>query len=934
MIQLSANGYWKFYRGIPPKGRVVNSKNPHDSGLAPFDSRYDDGAWETVHLPHTVREEKANCSGGYNYLGEYWYRKVFTIKKEWENKWLFLEFEGAMQRTDAWLDGKPLGAGYGGFLPVGFLLPELSAGDHLIVLRLDNTEMFDVPPAKPQGALDFCYFGGLYRNAWLYVAEKLHFTLPVHEGKTASGGIYIRCSEISDKSARVRVKTHCRNDGEERKGKIELFLNGEKVVDSRKIVFEKGKENEENFSFEIVRPALWSPKTPNLYSLTAKIVSESGEIIDEREETFGVRKIEFKNDGVYINGEKYFLNGVNRHQEYPYVGFAVPDSLQKRDLKLLKDMGTLVIRTAHYPPDTVFISECDKLGILLIIPTPGWQLHPNSVLFDERSYENTRRMIRWHRNHPSAMLYEPILNETDYPEYFSDEQVRAVKEEIADGEPLYACDVHARGAENFPIVYASKMVDERPVFSREYGDMYLEQYGPMSTMKRVRRGENVSFYPGGEEAMLRSARERFEIYRKFYESENISGGCVWAGFDHNRGYEPTEAAVGLLDFFRLKKYSYSIFECQQEPQEADVKCFIANAWTENSPKDVTVYTNAERVKLYINGRLVAEKEAGGKPHVHPPVVFENVPFERGVLRAEAFCGEKAAAVFESRTPEEEHALKLVPQWEGCEKWTADGSDLLMVHAFVTDRNGTACIHSASEITFSIQGDAEIVGNGPARVGANPVCAEAGIASVLLRAGTAAGKIVLTAESKNLRSAKLELQTAANEKPALSGIKYPKTAVKEYPCDEKELFSEPESIKDMQSYQWNVGANKKAAASSCKEGCGAENANENASGKFWIAADNTLPQWWQCDLGKVFTLNGMFVGWQNDGIYYDYEIVTSENGKEWISRCRNRASGQSRLPDRFSGKVQARYVRVIVHSVSADVPVGIYKVEIFGVPEKK
>ena len=91
MLKLSANTYWKFYRGIPPRGRVINSNNPHDHGLEPCDVRYDDSEWETVHLPHTVREEKLNCSGGYNYLGECWYRKQFTVDKDWENKVKFFE---------------------------------------------------------------------------------------------------------------------------------------------------------------------------------------------------------------------------------------------------------------------------------------------------------------------------------------------------------------------------------------------------------------------------------------------------------------------------------------------------------------------------------------------------------------------------------------------------------------------------------------------------------------------------------------------------------------------------------------------------------------------------------------------------------------------------------------------------------------------------
>ena len=183
-LKLSANGYWKFYRGKATKGKTINSQNPHDVGVAVFDPRYDDSIWETVFLPHTVREERLNCSGGYNYVGECWYRKKFIVEEEWEGKSLFIEFEGAMQRMDAWLDGKPLGVKYGGFLPHGFDLSGLKSGEHLLVLKLDNSDCFDIPPAKPQGALDFCYFGGLYRNAWFYISEKLHFSRAVHEKKS------------------------------------------------------------------------------------------------------------------------------------------------------------------------------------------------------------------------------------------------------------------------------------------------------------------------------------------------------------------------------------------------------------------------------------------------------------------------------------------------------------------------------------------------------------------------------------------------------------------------------------------------------------------------------------------------------------------------------------------------------------------------------
>ena len=931
-LKLSANGYWKFYRGVAPKGRILNSNNPHDSGLAAYDMRYDDSAWETVCLPHTVREEKLNCSGGYNYVGECWYRKKFIVKEEWKEKSLFIEFEGAMQRMDAWLDGKPLGARYGGFLPHGFDLSGISAGEHLLVLKLDNSDNFDIPPAKPQGELDFCYFGGLYRNAWFYVSNKTHFTHAVHENKVASGGLYVRYPFVSEKKAIVRVKAHAVNaNAFDVCARVEILLSGEKVG-TQDVCFSAKGNVECDFEFEVKNPKLWSPFAPNLYDLTAKLFVDN-EIIDEKTERIGIRDIVFEKGGVRINGKKVFLNGVNRHQEYAYVGYALSDSLQYRDLKLLRDMGTLCIRTAHYPPDSTFMQYCDELGILCEIPTPGWQIHPTSVTFDERCYENTRRMIRWHRNHPSALIWEPILNETDYPEYFALEQLKCVQEEHGDVKGYCGSDPHSRLANMFPIHLKPNNNENIPVFVREYGDSYVEQYGPMSTTYRVRRGKNTGFYPGGEECMLWSANARYEYYKYFKADGVTSGGCVWAGIDHNRGYEPTEAAVGMLDFLRLKKYSYQMFESQQNFETVGGKCFIANEWTENSPRNVSVYTNADKVRLLLNGREIAVLPTGGQPDLHPPVVFENVPFEKGVLRAESIIDEKIVAVHEVRTPEQATKLLLVPQFEGVEKWIADGSDLLMVHVLAVDENGNVNPAFENEVSFKVEGNATIVGEGQKWTKTNPMPAEAGKCGVLLRAGVKAGQVTLKAFADGLQTGELTLQTQENDRETLPCVQYEALMAKPVDeVDETELFSTRTSIKQSQAYRWDVSANKNAVASSIAEGSSAENPNREIMGEPWLAADNTLPQWWQCDLGKEYPLNGIFIGWEKDWVWYDYDVEISSDGKQFSCAIQSRASGQSRNPDRFPSGTKARFVRVVVRSMTSQIPAGIYRVEIFGNPK--
>lgn len=935
---LSANKDWKFYRGIPPKGHSENaSNNPHDHGLDAFDMRYDDKSWETVCLPHTVREENLLCSGGKNYQGEAWYRKKFIVKKEWENKELFFEFGGAMQRLDAWLDGKAISYATCGFLPVRIDVSGLKEGEHLLAVKVDNSDMPDVPPGKPQGALDFCYFGGLYRNAKFSVRNKIRFTDAVHEGRAASGGLFIRTSLPNGKGgdAEVRVKaTIVNHESAGVQAELRLLLDGKKVCESD-VLLSSGEEKDFDHAFVVKKPKLWSTECPNLYKLTAQLYV-GGELFEERTENLGIRTAEFKCDGFYLNGEKVYLRGANRHQEFPYVGFALPDAMQKRDVKLLRDTGFNCIRTAHYPMDEVFMNACDEYGILCVVPTPGWQIHPTSVLFDQRSYENTRRIVRFNRNHPSMLLYEPILNETDYPEYFAQAQIDIVKEECGDTPAWYACDNHSRLASEFNVNYTHGKSDpNKASFVREYNDSWIEQYGPKETIKRVRRGENTYFYPGGEVPMLKNAKERFDAYATLRRDENMSGAAIWGGFDDNRGYELNEGAWGIFDFLRIPKFAYYMYDAQQSLSEGGAKCFIANYRKENSPKDVTVFANTEEVRLFVNGKKFASKKTERSEGINEPVVFENVPYEKGTLTAEAIENGKILTTHEVRTPEKPVTLRLTPKYFGIDGWKADGADLLLVHAEIIDENGTVVPDAEPTVRFSVQGDAEIAGAKAKHVQADKAQAEAGVTGVVFRAGRTAGKIVLTATSEGLTSANLEIELSADETEYLDGEKYkPTKEAFEYPCDKNEFFSVRESLKEQQAGQWDLGSLKPATASSFEKGYEPGQANQKEMFLPWRAADKSLPQWWQIDLTETCEVSGVAVSWEKDWIWYDFDVETSLDGKTWTKCHHGYASGQTRKPDRFDSPVTAKYLRIVVNSLKGDGVAAIYHVEVYGKKAKK
>lgn len=179
------------------------------------------------------------------------------------------------------------------------------------------------------------------------------------------------------------------------------------------------------------QPKLWSPESPYLYNVEIT-VAENGTTVDGGMVRMGIRKAEFRGkDGFWLNGKPYHqLIGGNRHQDFAYVGNAMPNSQQWRDAKRLKDAGMTIVRCAHYPMDPAFMEACDELGLFIIVPTPGWQYWNKDPRFGELVHENTRQIIRRDRNHTCVLLWEPILNETRYPEDFALKALQITRDEF------------------------------------------------------------------------------------------------------------------------------------------------------------------------------------------------------------------------------------------------------------------------------------------------------------------------------------------------------------------------------------------------------------------------------------------------------------------------------------------------------------------------
>lgn len=775
---------------LPNTGRTVYSMNPawrmykgHLEGAEQPD--FNDKEWDLVSLPDGIEYVPSEASGCVNYQGEVWYRKHFTPEETWKGKQLFLHFEAIMGKAKVWINGTLVNEHYGGFLPVIANVTEYLnyEEDNVIAVWADNSNDPSYPPGKPQDMLDFTYSGGIYRDCWMIVHNNVFITDPNYENETAGGGLFVSFGHISQSQAEIRLDAHVRNSSNTYfSGKIEYQLfdkdNRRVCQASKAFSVSKGKARNTSLTIKVEKPELWEPDSPYLYQLHVLLKDKSGHIVDGYRRRIGIRSIEFKGkDGFWLNGKPYPspLIGANRHQDFAIIGNALSNSLHWRDAKKLRDAGLRVIRNAHYPQDPAFMDACDELGLFVIVNTPGWQFWNKEPIFAQRVYSDIRNMVRRDRNHPSVWMWEPILNETWYPEDFAKNVVDILHEEYPYPYCYVGCDVTAKGHEYFPIHFThplngaggafntSKMDPKISYFTREWGDN-VDDWNSHNSPSRVNRA-------WGEIPMLVQAQGyaktdyKYTCYDVLYRNtRQHMGGCLWHSFDHQRGYHPDPFYGGIMDAFRQPKLSYYMF-CAQRPVEKNNRLiaengpmvYIANAMTPFSPKDVTVYSNCDEVRLTYckNGKqFIYRKEKTDEGMPSPIITFKDVwdvmydkqlarknKHEESYLLAEGIVDGKVVATHKVMPARRPSKIILWADNEGTET-IADGSDLITVIAAIADENGNIKRLNNYHIKFEIEGPGELVAS--KETFTNPREVQWGTAPILVRAKAQTGNIKIKA----------------------------------------------------------------------------------------------------------------------------------------------------------------------------------------------
>lgn len=721
--------------------------------------------WEKVVLPHTPKIEPLIVNN--QWQGDAWYKKRFSVEDS-TNRHYFIDFEGVMHESKVWINGTLAKHHQGGYIPFSIDATSLlKAGENEITLWVNNEDNLQIPPGKTLDALDFNFYGGIYRNVKLRTTGSVFISNPITDLSEKEAGMVFHFEKVSTENAngfaRVQVKN---NSTQEQTLQLEIKFSFAEENFSIQSALQRLQPNE-HFTFKepisIANPKLWDVVHPHLYDVEVHLKNLHHETLHLEKLKLGVRTFELKEDGFYLNNEPLFLNGTNRHQEYPYLGYAISDEANYRDAYEIKQAGFDFVRLSHYPHSPSFMQACDALGLVTANCISGWQFMGNDT-FKENSFLEIRSMARRDRNFANVAFWEVSLNESEMDEAYMVEANRILKEELDYQNPLtigwidhesYDLFGPARQHGKAPDYWNKYEQDNKKIIIAEYGDWeyYAQNAGFNQTaFADLEAEERTSrqLRGDGQKRLLQQAFNYQEAFNSNLKGKHTIGHANWLMFDYNRGYAEDLESSGISDIFRIPKFAYYFYQSQRDLSQFTATkptLFIANYWNDPAEKTVRIFSNCDEVELFLNGNLIAKK----KPLVnefsnhlkHPPFVFEVPTFEEGNLKAVGYINGKQVATHQVNTPKKASKLELSINLSG-KPIATKTADHVFVYVKITDINGSIVPDAELPINVEVKG-AEIIGNPQPR-------AEAGIATILLKTIPNNQKIELKATAEGLKSA--------------------------------------------------------------------------------------------------------------------------------------------------------------------------------------
>lgn len=745
-----------------PAKRFVRPDGNPGGDVSYVQSAFDDRGWRELNLPHDWAIEgpfnSGGVGGGMGRLpspGIGWYRKKLDLPAGDAGKSVFLDVDGAMAYAAVWLNGKFVGG-----WPYGYnswrldLTPYVvPGGDNQLAIRIDN------PP-------DFSRWypgAGLYRNVWLTK------TAPIHVGHW---GTYLTTPQVSAAAATINLEVTVDNDsGAEANVEVvtTIFVLGADgkaagksvaTIKPESVAIAARSSASVSGSVVLSHPKLWGvppQQKPNCY-VAVTTVFQPGKRLDRYETRFGLRSIECKPDGLFVNGERIRIQGVNQHHDLGALGAAFSVRAAERQLEVLREMGCNAIRMAHNPPAPELLELTDRMGFLVVDEVfDAWVRRKTPfdfhLIFPDWHEQDLRAFIRRDRNHPSVILWS-VGNEVG-EQYTGEDGAKVARELVAlarDEDPsrLTTFSMNfakpdspfAAAAEVISLNYQGEGIRNTPEFAGFNGIKTPPLYGAFqqkfpdrmivsSESAAALSSRGVYLFPvadgmsnptrdgrGGDSRMRQVSA--YELHTadfgssadKVFAAQDrhpfVAGEFVWSGWDYlgepTPYYSSRSSYFGIIDLAGIPKDRFYLYQSRWRPELRMAHILPHWTWPERVGQvtPVHVFTSGDEAELFLNGKSLGRKRKGEFAY---RLRWDEVVYQPGTLKVVAYRNGKKWATDEVRTAGEPAALQLEAD-RG--KILAAGNDLAFLTVAVTDRDGVIAPRADNRIHFALTGPGEIV----------------------------------------------------------------------------------------------------------------------------------------------------------------------------------------------------------------------------------
>ena len=746
---------------------------------------FNDSAFERVTLPHCVVKLSWQ-KWDYNTWQHVWlYRKHFTVPAAFKGQRVFVRFEAAMTSITPTINGHALPTHKGGYLPARYELTDFLApdgADNVLAVEVDSRWQNVPPQGKPDKkteAVDYYEPGGITRQAWLEAVPAAYisdvFAKPVSVLDAANRRVDVICALDAAASAAAAGK----------RGTLMAELrDGANVVAraEREVAIEKQGVSEAALALtNLAAIKLWSPESPKLYTIVTTLTLD-GQPAHEYTTRIGFREARFAVDGFYLNGKRYRIFGLDRHELFPYVGGAMPPRVQRRDAEILKnDLNCNFVRCSHYPQSDAFLDACDELGLLVWEEVPGWG-YIGDEAWKKLSLQNTRDMIMRDRNRPSVVIWGTRPNETRNDEDLH-ARARAIAKSLDDTRPTSGSmtgGTRKSWKENWHEDvfafddYGTKKPGEVGILNPVGGVPYMlaEVVGQFN-YDAAKDFTNRYRRAGDTGILNRQALFHAQAHDRAAAKPGIAGAVAWCAFDYGspvKGFDGVKCP-GVVDTFRIPKPGAAFYQTQRDiggGANGNPLILPSFFWdfgpaTPRGPgKHAAIFSNCDQLIVYINNQKIATlaPDAKNYPNLKHPPFFVDLDLDAAAtaakpeLKIEGYAAGKLALTrqFSSDATQDQFVLAADDA-----ELTGDGSDATRVEFKVVDKYGAERAFAKGAVRFELAGPGALVGDNPFDL--DPA---GGVGAVWVRAAPG-GSGVITLTARHPQFAPRQVTVAVTQK---------------------------------------------------------------------------------------------------------------------------------------------------------------------------